>query len=1142
MGLKDIFTEEIEAQSDENSETETETGAETEIADSAASIARKAELEQKYWPYAFTATGHNVKIGGNEVMMADATDYRGKPESYAGQWVREMFEAHQFREEENSWMGYTRDNVKGVQEAGVEHESLFRHLAFFGITGYGKTTVIQNLMVQWALKGHGFCFIDPKENDIYTLLDMLPEDRLDDVIWVEPGSPDDKIVGFNYFDTNHEHGTAQHENEVTEITEDFVSLLKASDPTWGATMDAVAKAISRQLIRSEETFTIGDMYRIITDDEQREQFAEEFGDDTESMFLDRLTEFYNEKEFDPLIKRFRDWLDNRNTREIVSHRNSKIDITEVVEANKILLVRLANIPSEDIQSLITTSIVRRIWSTVKARQSIPKSERKPYFVIMDEFNQLSKGAMNIKNMLSKGRSFRLSLTIATQAPTQLPDDIMEEILTNVDNLCTFNPGANPVAVSPLASRYDLHPSELQSLNRYELLAKLNVGTKSTEGLLINTFPPYPPRRTRAESEKVIERSLEKYGVEKLDEDAEDDGFALDDDAEGDTISVTDDISVPVHQILESIHTAGVRYGTETIKQKTGWVSPENIRSELEKYATDISSGVLFDNLMEMVPRSLINELETSNSRFYYRLTPEGETQTFIQDTGASQTGGKRGHRRLLSRGYDAFIKLGYDVQLPAQDGEEQPDGIAKPQINPAEEASSITEVEQLTNALETNHPRLYDLFKDNHISIEAESTTTTKPKQTIKNLAKAVNKNRHCVFLVKDGIEKDDFYYYAKSIYTILEEPKFVNNKQHRNRRFYNKSTGSELTLNNGSKALRKRRESDTGRTAQTIWKEEGHDVILEDPDDGPPLAVFDDIDDLKDPSPSKVPFHFEYIQNQSEYVVYDNKNNIIVTYDTKEKLKKEYDVIPGPVIPSHVFSNGEYPSQDEWTIVVIPSDTIDAGPQIFNGYESDDKTENTEPLLEDHDPFDPIKHTASKVDSSTQKLTADVVADSEKVCSNPKPTDSEYNPAKDNSNFHTGYNEDGMDNAYTGGSAREKDKNGDLDSYEITESKPDASGTEQSKSTDIDQTQRVNLENESAGSTVNVEETAETEAEHMPEFESELDVNKQSDDVDKDNDENSNENTKTVDRFKSGHYAAQRTSLRSKNTQSDDTESDDDQ
>jgi len=191
------------------------------------------------------------------------------------------------------------------------------------------------------------------------------------------------------------------------------------------------------------------------------------------------------------------------------------------------------------------------------------------------------------------------------------------------------------------------------------------------------------------------------------------------------------------------------------------------------------------------------------------------------------------------------------------------------------------------------------------------------------------------------------------------------------------------------------------------------------------------------------------------------------------------------------------------------------------------------------------IKHTAPRVDSSTQKSTADVVADSEEVWSKPKSTDSEYNPAKDNSNFHTGYNEDGVSDTYTGGSAREKDKNGDFDSYEIPESKPDASGTEQNKSADIDQTQQVNLENESVDSPPNVEKTMENEAEDKAEFESELDATEQSDDISKDTDEdnsedsNKNNKTKTIDRFKSGHYAAQRTSLRSKNTQSDDTESD---
>ena len=264
-------------------------------------IEQRMNLDERNWPYAYTPDGNSITIGPDEVLEAGATDSNGRDEGFAGQWVREMIEAHEYRPDDNTWVGYTQDNVQGVQECGIEYNSLFRHMAFFGVTGYGKSTVLKNLMVQWAFMGFGFCFIDPKGGDIVELVETLPEDRIDDIVWVEPGTEEyENVVGFNFFDTYHEKGTASHENEVQEIVNDFVSILKASKGNWGATMDSVAKAVAQQLIRADENYTILDMYKILSDEEERQAFAEKFGNDVQSIYLERMANYDND-ELDPLL-------------------------------------------------------------------------------------------------------------------------------------------------------------------------------------------------------------------------------------------------------------------------------------------------------------------------------------------------------------------------------------------------------------------------------------------------------------------------------------------------------------------------------------------------------------------------------------------------------------------------------------------------------------------------------------------------------------------------------------------------------------------------------------------------------------------------------------------------------------------------
>jgi len=80
-------------------------------------------------------------------------------------------------------------------------DSLFRHIWITGTTGYGKTTELLNMMVQWAYAGHGFTYFDPKGRDSRELLRKLPENRLEDVVWIEPGSTiHEKTIGMNFLE------------------------------------------------------------------------------------------------------------------------------------------------------------------------------------------------------------------------------------------------------------------------------------------------------------------------------------------------------------------------------------------------------------------------------------------------------------------------------------------------------------------------------------------------------------------------------------------------------------------------------------------------------------------------------------------------------------------------------------------------------------------------------------------------------------------------------------------------------------------------------------------------------------------------------------------------------------------------------
>jgi hypothetical protein len=881
------------------------------------------------WPYSVDEdASERVIYDGDEIQHIIKHPGEEDDEYWAGETVREMMESHMVRADENSWIGYTRDRIKGFNQCGIQKNSLFRHIAFFGQTGYGKSTALTNLMTQWAFAGHGMCFIDPKGEDSKELLQKIPEDRLDDVVWVEPGNPKrDRVVGFNFLDTMTNPGEDGFENEVAGIVTDLVDVVRAGKTGWGATMDTVSKAIARPLIRAEEDYTILDMYKILVDEDERELFTDIFGEGAENEYMKRIKEMDND-EFDPLIRRFEEWIGNQVTKELVAHRQSKVNIANCVKEGKILIVRNSELPSEDLKSLVSTAIMRRIWSAITSRE---KKNREPFFLVADEFDKVSRGEMNIGDMLSMARSFKLSICLANQYPSQLDDDVKRAIYSNVENLFTFKI-SNDKDARDIAKPFEIDKSAIFNLDKYEIIGRLSVDGETTDALKISTFAPYPPRRSEDEIEDVIGRKLNEQGVPKLDGDEAYGVLApkgvKEEDGEERFIDESSGEEITEEQVLACVHTGGIRGGTREIDGKEGWVSKEDVVEEMKNYVGESYESIL-SNAIEKIPEAKLKTCTADGGKVFMRLTSEGEETVFVQDTGSGGSSGKIGHKEMLKKAYKEFTKLGYNVTLPKQIGEDQPDGRAEPPIKPVENSETFEEAKELREKAEREYPRLYNIFGDEELHLEAESTTVKgKPKQTIKNLVKGVEKGKKTVFLVPEG--ENEFERWGRKCEDIFKKPPFVREiDENSNRWFYTES--SKLKLDDGYYALQK------GDGKSTVWKEKEEDgstkIILEDPDDGSVIARFDDISDIDNPSRRKFPFNYKYDRGRKKVIVRDNQGNEVDTFSDTDEFAKEgnYTNIREPQIPEKIFPGGTHPKESSWEIVIMPDKDSDYDePQIY--------------------------------------------------------------------------------------------------------------------------------------------------------------------------------------------------------------------
>src|SRR3990167_4546741 len=70
---------------------------------------------------------------------------------------------------------------------GIKRADRLRHLYVIGKSGVGKTKLLELLIRADVFFGYGTCIIDPHGDLINSVLEFIPEERIKDVVVINPG-------------------------------------------------------------------------------------------------------------------------------------------------------------------------------------------------------------------------------------------------------------------------------------------------------------------------------------------------------------------------------------------------------------------------------------------------------------------------------------------------------------------------------------------------------------------------------------------------------------------------------------------------------------------------------------------------------------------------------------------------------------------------------------------------------------------------------------------------------------------------------------------------------------------------------------------------------------------------------------------
>ena len=388
-----------------------------------------------------------------------------------------------------------------------------RHLYTVGKSGVGKSVFIQNLAVQDVINEEGVCVIDPHGDFVEYVLQHVPKERADDVIYFNPEDIE-RPIGLNMLEVKSEEQKDFATQEMISIFYKLVTDPSMIGPMFEHNMRNVMLTLMSDL---DSPGTIAEIPRMFTDDTFVAGWKKKLKDPMVLAFWEKemakTSDFHKSEMLGYLISKVGRFVENEMIRNIIGQSHSGFNFRDVMDKKKILLVNLAKgLVGEINSNLLGLIIVSKLQMAALERAALPEDERHDFYLYIDEFQNFI--TESIATILSEARKYRLELIIAHQYMNQLVDNkgkntVRDAVLGNAGTIVSFRIGPEDAEIlqkefAPVFNAYDL-----MNVEQYTAYIKLLIDNTAAKPFNMITLPPTPGNKELAAAIKELSRL--KYG-------------------------------------------------------------------------------------------------------------------------------------------------------------------------------------------------------------------------------------------------------------------------------------------------------------------------------------------------------------------------------------------------------------------------------------------------------------------------------------------------------------------------------------------------------------------------------------------------------------------------------------------------------
>lgn len=461
------------------------------------------DLNRNRIPWHFPLQLSSKELGNFLLLPAGEDELPGTPGLHPKQTLPPGWYRSPSNKNNDRSFAVSMDTVTSKKLSISPRDSL-EHCHLIGPTGSGKSTAMLHLILSDINAGRSVLVLDPKADLVTDILMRIPEERMDEVVVIDPSDP--APCGFNPL-------AFKDYGNPSLIADAILSVLKEiwSD-SWGVRIADILNAALLTLVEVENA-TLLWLPPLLTDDSFRYKITSIIKDKVAlKPFWEQfnaLRETERRQQTEPVLNKLRQFLLRPGLRNVLGQAKPKFSLTDLFYKRRIVLIPLnKGLTGGESARLLGSLIVGLTWTLALSRAGIPAEKRHIVEIYIDELQDYLSLPTDLSDALAQARGLGVGLTLAHQYRDQLPINIRSGIDANARNKIVF--GLNSRDAKDIAAMaLELTAEDFMALPRYQIYTSFQSNGRNVGWVQGRTLPPPPALHNAAE---LKAKSQATYGV------------------------------------------------------------------------------------------------------------------------------------------------------------------------------------------------------------------------------------------------------------------------------------------------------------------------------------------------------------------------------------------------------------------------------------------------------------------------------------------------------------------------------------------------------------------------------------------------------------------------------------------------------